>query len=212
MNFELKPEVFRRLDESDDAEFYRAPRRVVHIDDPAIATVRQIYAEHLRPQTTILDLMSSWRSHLPEFGFRRVVGLGLNGEEMRDNPALSEVVVHDINREPRLPFADGCFDAVVMAVSVQYLIRPIAVFAEVGRVLRKSGPFIVVFSNRMFPTKAVALWQMASASDRVRLVSTYFARSDAFDAPLVLDYSGNDRPGDPIWAVIAHAKHEEARQ
>src|SRR6185312_5920716 len=111
MDLELKPEVFHRLDESDDAEFYRAPRRVVHIDDAAIATVRQIYSEYLRPQSMILDLMSSWRSHLPELDFRRVVGLGLNSEEMRDNPALSEIVVHDINRQPHLPFADHSFDA-----------------------------------------------------------------------------------------------------
>lgn len=212
MEVKLTPEFFRRLDESDDAEFYHAPRRVVHIDEAAIATVRQIYAEYLKPQSAILDLMSSWRSHLPELEFRRVVGLGLNSAEMLDNPALSEIVVHDINREPRLPFPDGSFDAVVMAVSVQYLTRPIEIFSEAGRVLRPSGPFIVAFSNRMFPTKAVAAWQMANDSGRVRLVSTYFVESNAFEAPMVIDRSGQDRPGDPIWAVVGRAKREQARQ
>jgi SAM-dependent methyltransferase len=207
----MKPEFFRRLDESDDAEFYRSPRRVVHIDDSAIEVVRQIYASYLKPHTAILDLMSSWRSHLPEgLAATSVTGLGLNREEMLDNPAMTEIVIHDINREPRLPFLDSSFDAAVMAVSVQYLIHPIETFAEVGRVLRPGGPFIVTFSNRMFPTKAVALWQGMRESDRVRIVASYFTQSRAFDQVEVLDRSRRDPPGDPIWAVVGSAKSDDS--
>jgi SAM-dependent methyltransferase len=197
---------FRRIDEADDAEFYRAPRRVVHIDDSAIEAVGEIYAAYLKPKTALLDLMSSWRSHLPKnLEFSRVTGLGMNREEMLDNPALTEIVVHDVNREPRLPFAEATFDAAVMAVSVQYLIRPVEVFAEVARVLRPAGPFVVTFSNRMFPTKAVALWQGARESERVRIVVSYFAQSGAFEQVEIIDRSRREPPGDPIWAVVGRA-------
>ena len=155
----LGPEFFRRTDESDDGAFYDFPRLTVHIDDSAIAAVSEIYASRLPPSAAILDFMSSWRSHLPEsLHPARVTGLGLSRPEMEANPALTEVVVHDVNREPRLPFDDRVFDGAVMTVSVQYLIHPIETFAEVGRVLKPAAPFIVTFSNRMFPTKAVAIW------------------------------------------------------
>lgn len=203
----MASELFRRLDESDDAEFYRSPRRVVHIDDAAIAVVRELYAAYLKPRSSILDLMSSWRSHLPEhFEFSRVVGLGLNREEMVDNPALTEIVVHDVNRLPRLPFSDDSFDAAVIAVSVQYLTRPVEIFAEVGRVLKPGAPFVVAFSNRMFPTKAVALWQSVSESERVQIVAAYFTRSAVFDQLEIIDRSHRNEPGDPIWAIVGHAR------
>jgi SAM-dependent methyltransferase len=202
----IKPAFFRRIDDSEDEEFYRWPRRVVHIEDPAIATVGEIYAQRIAPESAILDLMSSWRSHLPaRLQPSRVAGLGLNEEEMRDNPALTEVIVHNVNREPRLPFADRSFDAVVMTVSIQYLTRPLEVFADVGRVLRPDGPFIVTFSNRMFPTKAVALWQGANNEQRVAIVRSYFAQSGAFEKIETIDRSGHDdEPSDPVWAVLGY--------
>ena len=204
---DLKPSnVFARLDEGADEDFYRFPRRVVHIDDGAITTVGQIYGDRIRPGAEILDLMSSWRSHLPErLSPARVVGLGLNHEEMADNPALSEIVVHNVNRDPSLPFSDASFDAVVMAVSVQYLIHPVEVFREAARTLRPGGCFIVTFSNRMFPTKAVALWQMADNQNRVEIVKRYFAQSGAFETIEVTDMSRRaGPPSDPIWGVIGY--------
>jgi ubiquinone/menaquinone biosynthesis C-methylase UbiE len=126
---------------------------------------------------------------------------------MADNPALTEIVVHKVNREPRLPFADQSFDGVVMTVSVQYLVRPIETFTEVGRILRPRSPFIVTFSNRMFPTKAIALWQQSGEAQRATLVETYFARSEAFDGVEVIDRSeAEGAPSDPIWAVAGYRK------
>jgi SAM-dependent methyltransferase len=201
-----KRNFFARVDESDDEDFYRAPRRVVHIDDDAIAAVGAIYADRIAEGSEILDLMSSWRSHLPErMRPARLVGLGLNREEMEDNPALTAIVIHNVNREPRLPFPDHGFDAVVMTVSVQYLTRPIDTFRETGRILRPGGCFIVTFSNRMFPTKAVALWQGAGNRDRVEIVEQYFAQSGAFETIEVVDMSWREGPpSDPIWGVIGY--------
>ncbi|HTT77639.1 MAG TPA: methyltransferase domain-containing protein [Candidatus Binataceae bacterium] len=205
---DLRPEFFRRIDESDDELFYQYPRLVTHIDDGAIDKVGEIYADLLPAGGEILDLMSSWRSHIPaSVKPRRLVGLGLNYAEMGDNPALTEIVVHNVNREPHLPFADESFDGAVMTVSVQYLVRPVETFAEVGRILRPHAPFIVTFSNRMFPAKAIALWQHASEAQRVTVVETYFARTEAFDSTNVIDRSlAEAAPSDPIWAVAARKR------
>jgi len=201
-----RPHFFRRLDESDDELFYQSPRFVVHIDDYAIADVGRIYENLLPKGAEILDLMSSWRSHLPQnLQPSRVVGLGLNRAEMEDNPALTEVVLHNVNREPRLPFADASFDGAVMTVSVQYLTRPIEVFAEVGRVLRVHGPFIVTFSNRMFPTKAIALWQMATEQQRPEIVRGYFAESGRFEKIEIIDHGRPAMLSDPLWAVFGRS-------
>ncbi len=202
----IRPDFFRRIDESDDELFYDSPRLVVHIDDHAIADVGEIYQSLLPKKGQILDLMSSWRSHLPRtLEAKRVVGLGLNRAEMEDNPTLTDVVIHNVNRDPRLPFDDASFDGGVMTVSVQYLTHPVEVFAEVGRVLRPHGPFIVTFSNRMFPTKAIALWQMATEQQRPAIVKRYFAEGGAFERIEVIDHSrGVGIPCDPIWAVVGY--------
>src|SRR5258705_244455 len=95
----LSPVGYTRDDESPDDRFYSFPRRVVHIDDGAIAALGRLYAEVLPTGGRLLDLMSSWRSHLPSgFTAREVVGLGLNADEMADNPQLTSHVVHDVKR------------------------------------------------------------------------------------------------------------------
>jgi SAM-dependent methyltransferase len=204
----LQPEFFRRLDDSDDELFYLTPRFVVHIDDAAIRTVGEIYLSRLPRGSAILDLMSSWRSHLPsELKPARVVGLGLNRPEMEDNPALNEIVTHNLNRRAQLPFDDASFDGAVLTVSVQYLIHPLEVFAEVGRVLKSGAPFIVTFSNRMFPTKAVAIWANASEQQRVDLVGYYFTRSASFEKIEMIDRSSGET--DPLWAVLGYRKELE---
>jgi SAM-dependent methyltransferase len=203
---QFPPEFFRRIDESDDDLFYVVPRFVVHIDESAIRALGQIYLSRLPASGAILDLMSSWRSHLPSGPkYERVVGLGLNRSEMEDNPALTEVVVHNLNRAQRLPFSDAVFDAATLAVSVQYIVYPVEIFAEVGRVLKPGAPFIVAFSNRMFPTKAVAIWTSLGDKERVTLVREYFARSAAFERIEDIDRSGNGE-SDPLWAVIGCRK------
>ncbi len=198
------PDFFRRIDESDDELFYSYPRLVTHIDDAAIAKVGEIYLERLPRDGVILDLMSSWRSHLPSaLNPRRIIGVGLNRTEMEENPALDEVIVHNVNREPRLPLDDAGCDGAVMTVSVQYLTRPIEIFAEVGRVLRPGAPFIVTFSNRMFPTKAVALWRATNDEQHALVVPRYFSESARFDRIETIDRSApTDPPSDPIWAVV----------
>jgi SAM-dependent methyltransferase len=187
---------FERMDPTDDARFYAIERKVTHIEQGAIEALRATYADLLPPGATVLDLMSSRRSHLPD-GVGPVTGLGMNASEMDDNPQLARYVVHDLNRDPHLPFDDESFDAVVCAVSVQYLVRPIEVFTDVRRVLRAGGPFVVSFSNRCFPTKAVAIWLSSRSAEHVALVRAYFENA-GFTA--VVDTQPMT-PDDPLWAV-----------
>jgi SAM-dependent methyltransferase len=195
------PNAFHRLDDEDDAQFYAFPRLVVHIDTGAIEALGQLYAERVPARGHVLDLMASWRSHLPESFAGRVVGLGMNGKEMADNPQIAEAIVHDLNRAPRLPFAEAVFDAALCAVSVQYLTRPVEVFREVRRVLRPAAPFVVAFSNRCFPDKAVALWRVSTDEQHVTLVETYFALAGGFTEATRRVFAPAE--GNPLFALWA---------
>jgi hypothetical protein len=198
----LPSTAFVRDDETVDSGFYAFPRKVVHIDDGAIAALRRLYADVLPADGCLLDLMSSWRSHLPEGRpTRAVVGLGLNADEMADNPQLTRHVVCDLNREPQLPFGDEAFDAVMCAVSIQYLVHPVLVFREVCRVVRPGGPFVVSISNRCFPTKAVAVWLDSTDRQHLVLVRTYFEAAGGWSDLTQVDYSPGN--GDPLYAVWA---------
>jgi len=199
------PAAYARDDESPDAHFYDVPRKVVHIDDGAIATLGRLYAEVLPAAGRLLDVMSSWRSHLPQdFHVKEVVGLGLNAEEMDDNPQLTRSVVHDLNRDPRLPFGDREFDGAMCAVSIQYVLHPVMVLREMRRVLRPGAPFVVSFSNRCFPTKAVAVWLDTVDEQHLQLVRAYFDAAGGW-----VDVTGEDRSSgrgaDPLYAVWARA-------
>jgi len=196
---------FCRFDEDDDSAFYSFPRRVVHIDDGAIAALTRLYAALVPSSGRVLDLMSSWRSHLPVSFRGAAIGLGLNSVEMAENPQLTASVVHDLNREPGLPFADAAFDAVVCAVSIQYLTRPLKVFREVRRVLRPGAPFIVSFSNRCFPDKAVALWRATDDQQHVEVVTAYFADSAGPGCAWAAVETFGHTPSlaDPLYAVWA---------
>jgi SAM-dependent methyltransferase len=197
------PEHFRRLDERDDTLFYNQPRLVTHIDEHAIEAIRRLYAELLPRDCEVLDLMSSWVSHMPdELSSCRLTGLGMNEVELRENDRLNARVVHDINVNPRLPFDDASFDACVIAVSVQYLIHPVEVFRDVSRVLRPGSPFVVTFSNRLFPEKAIALWHGTNDEQHARIVQAYFHYAGGFDRVTAEDRS--PRLGfatDPLYAV-----------
>ncbi|MBT3401299.1 MAG: methyltransferase domain-containing protein [Rhodospirillaceae bacterium] len=200
----FRPEHFERQDEADDAAFYAPERMVQHLDETGRAALTGFYREQLPAGGRVLDLMSSWVSHLPEdIDFATVAGLGMNRAELDANPRLSETHVQNLNVDPQLPFSDGAFDACVIALSVQYLTRPLEVFAEIARVLAPGGLCAVSFSNRCFPTKAVAIWQSLGDSDHAGLVGAYFRHTGGFDEPVGLDASPSGVSGDPLFIVTA---------
>lgn len=159
----LPPTAYTRDDDTPDDRFYSVPRKVVHLDDDAIAALGHLYATVLPPDGRLLDLMSSWRSHLPAGSpTREIVGLGLNG------------------------------------------LHPLALFRDVRRVLRPGASFVVSFSNRCFPTKAVAVWLDGTDEQHVALVRAYFEHAGGFTGLTAADRSPSPH-SDPLYAVWARA-------
>ncbi len=204
---QLPEGAFERVDETPDEEFYRTPRLVTHIDDRAIAAVTQLYQEHFPVGGEVLDLMSSWISHLPpEVSYRRVIGLGMNEAELRRNERLDSYLVQNLNENPRLPFADAEFDGCGICVSIDYLTRPVEVLREVGRVLRAGSPVVITFSNRCFPTKAVAVWHQLDDRGHLQLVESYLREAGNWHNIQCLDRSPRRLFSDPLYAVVGRSK------
>lgn len=210
----LAPEQRQKLDSTDDRFFYDFPRFVTHVDAGFIQKLTQLYRERLKPGGKILDLMSSWVSHLPpEMEFAEVVGHGMNAEELAQNPRLSRYFTQNLNQEQKLPLADNDFDAVLNTVSVQYLQYPELVFQEIHRLLKPGGVVIVSFSNRMFYQKAIQAWRDGSEATRLQLVKRYIQSVDGFTHPEVIAQQHRSvNPvlalmglgvGDPFYAVVA---------
>lgn len=208
-----------KLDETEDRLFYQYPRFVTHVDEGFIDRLTSLYRDRLSDNSRVLDLMSSWVSHLPDDRkFSHVEGHGMNEEELARNRQLDHYFIQDLNKNPKLPLGDREFDAVLICVSVQYLQYPEAVFSEIHRVLKPGGVVIVSFSNRMFFQKAIAAWRDATEAQRVKLVESYFnsVRSGelpGFSVPEVIIHQSSIPPvwqmlglggGDPFYAVIAH--------
>jgi len=194
--------AFERIDEDDDALFYRKPRLVNHIDSLASAQVGDLYARRLAPGMRVLDLMSSCESHLPPApAGLELTGLGLNLDEMQANPALDQRVVHDLNLDPVLPFADNGFDAVICTASVEYLTRPFEVMRELARVVRPGGAVMFAFSDRWFPPKAIRLWSEVHAFERLAVVLAYFRDSGLFTDFCTETARGWPRPEDDKYAA-----------
>jgi SAM-dependent methyltransferase len=170
----LPPGALNKIDREEDELFYEEPRLVFHIDNGAVAALTEFYRTQLPAEGVLLDLMSSWVSHLPpEIGYAEVIGHGMNAAELAANPRLNRRFVQNLNRDPTLPLADASVDAAMICVSVQYLEQPVAVLREVSRVLRPGGGVVVSFSNRCFPTKAVAIWRGLDDEGHAALVEHY---------------------------------------
>ncbi|HAI69198.1 MAG TPA: SAM-dependent methyltransferase [Gammaproteobacteria bacterium] len=204
---------FARMDWTDDSEFYSTPRLVSHLDAKAIEVITGFYSQFIKPGMKVLDLMSSWKSHLPEkLELADLMGLGLNQEELENNNQLTGYLLHDLNKTPRIPFDDKAFDAVICTVSVEYLTQPFEVFQEVSRILKAGGYFIVTFSNRWFPPKVINIWPDLHEFERIGLVMEYFLKSEQynhlstysmrnFPRPADDKYIHESQYADPVFAV-----------
>ena len=197
-------ESFSRIDERDDALFYSKERLVPHLDSLALETIVDLIEKLVvEDNPEILDLMASWDSHIPgRLRSCKIIGLGMNESELRNNEVLSDYVVHDLNRDCRLPFPDRSFDIVLNTVSVDYLTNPIEVFREVGRILKPGGLFLVTFSNRMFPEKAVKIWRESSEEERILLVENFFQAAGSFHPSQIFLSKGRPRPQDDKYAYL----------
>lgn len=201
----------QRSDEQDDALFYAQPRFVHHLDAPFRRRLTALYGQQLPAGGVVLDLMSSWVSHLPgDLPLGEVIGHGLNEEELRANPRLDRYWRQDLNQDPALPLDDAALDAALIVAGWQYLKHPEAIAAELLRVLRPGGPLIVSFSNRMFVQKAPRAWLEGSDQDHLRLVAEVLMAQGWPMPRLIAEATRADGPlgwigahGDPFFAVIA---------
>lgn len=217
----LSPQERVKIDIGGDRSFYSNPRIVTHVDDHFLAQLTELYRERIPADGAVLDLCSSWISHLPqEVDYKQVVGHGMNAAELMKNKQLSEFFVRDLNAEPNLAqFGDQTFDAVTCCVSVQYLQYPEKVFAELYRVLKPGGVVIISFSNRMFYQKAISAWRDGSGYSHAQLVKQYFGCVSGFTGPEVVTEVGvkpdNSLLGklkklvtrsanDPFYGVVAY--------
>jgi SAM-dependent methyltransferase len=171
----LPPDSFVRADETEDMIFYAKDRMVDHLDSLALQTIEGLVGRLMVDDSpAILDLMASCDSHIPNsVKASRIVGLGLNERELASNTVLDEYVIHDVNKNPTLPFDDETFDVILNTVSVDYMTQPVQVFAEVGRILKPGGLFLVMFSNRYFQAKVVKVWRHATGKQRIQLVELF---------------------------------------
>jgi SAM-dependent methyltransferase len=201
---ELPADAFDKQDDGDDLTFYAPPRLVTHIDEAAVSALTAYYGHVIPTNAVVLDLMSSWISHLPDaLATAEVIGHGMNAVELQANAQLDRWFVVDLNVAPVLPLEHASIDVALCCVGVQYLQRPVAVFAELRRVSRPSGIFAVSYSNRCFPTKAVAVWRSLDMNGQASLVEHYLARA-GFGEVRTQVLAGGSR-GDPLIAVVGRA-------
>lgn len=198
---DFPPHWFQRIDDTPDETFYSSPRFVAHIDTATIEALTNFYQDFVPSGSDVLDLMSSWISHLPtNVHYGRVAGLGMNAAELQANPQLTDFVVHNLNEHPQLPYDDASFDRILIAVSVQYLTRPAAVMTSARRALRRDGAICIAMSHRLFPSKAILAFHELPPVARVQLAGRYLEAAGFSDIEFI-DRSPPD--ADPLWLVTA---------
>jgi len=201
----------RKIDRSDDGLFYAEPRFVQHLDGGFRARLTELYRQRLPAGAQLLDLMTSWVSHLPEeIGYASVIGHGLNAAELQANPRLDRFWVQNLNRDQTLPLEAASVDGVLITAGWQYLQQPEAIAAELLRILRPGGQLIVAFSNRMFAQKAPQIWLDGSDQDHLRVVARILVAQGWPQPELLAEPTRPPGPlgwlggqGDPFFAVIA---------
>jgi len=208
----FRDDAFQRSDDAIDSAFYSRPRHINHLDESAQTQLKSVYNDLIPAHSVVLDLMSSINSHIDEKRETKVTGLGLNKDELEANSLLDERIIHDVNQDKRLPFDDASFDIIVCSLSIEYVTRPLLLFDEVARLLRPGGRFIISFSNRWFPTKAIQIWNNLHDFERIGLVMDYFIESAHFSDINTYSLRGLPRPeadkhniplSDPIYVIWA---------
>ena len=204
-DYPFPPEAFKRIDETDDGDFYSMPRLCYHIDEGAVRGLTNYYKENIAPGSAVLDICSSWVSHYPaDFPetMSRISGTGMNALELEQNNQLSEFSPKNLNIDPTLPYEDASFDAVTCVVSVDYLTKPLEVFREVNRVLKPGGKFILSQSNRCFQTKAISMWLGQNDLQHCLVISAYFHYSKGWIPAKIYDISPQGpNTNDPLFLI-----------
>jgi SAM-dependent methyltransferase len=182
------------------------------VDSVAVAAITDLYREVMPAGGAILDVMSSWVSHLPpEIDYRRVAGLGIDAHALAENPFLDEWRVQDLNSDPLLPYAGGEFDGAAICGAVQHLTQPAEVIREIGRVLRPGAPLVVSISNRCLCTTPIGCWSLFDEAGQLCLVARYFAEAGNWTDIRCLDRTP-EGGGNPLYAIVARSLGASERE
>ena len=200
----------RKLDESNDEEFYSEPKFVYHLDSHFRKYLSQVYSNEILENSIILDLMSSWDSYLPnEKIYKKVFGHGLNKKELEKNRVLDSFWIQNFNLNQIIPLESGTIDYCLMVAAWQYLQYPEKLTKEISRILSDKGKIIVSFSNRAFWHKAPNIWTTSSEDERVNYVKRVLI-TNGFKEPKIIKKFNNQSlhifnflKKDPFYCLIA---------
>ena len=200
----------KKLDESNDEEFYSDPKFVYHLDDNFRQNLSNVYKNEISDFSTVLDLMSSWDSYLPEEKkYKKVIGHGLNKQELEKNKIFDSYWIQNFNLSQEIPLENESIDYCLMVAAWQYLQYPENLTREIVRILRKQGKFIVSFSNRAFWHKAPNIWTSSTEEERIKYVRKVLI-SNGFHEPRIIKKFNepalnifNFFSKDPFYCLIA---------
>ena len=200
-----------KSDISDDEIFYQQPRFVHHISDSFITRLTNLYSEYLFKHHIILDLMSSWVSHLPtNIRYKKVIGHGMNQAELSSNERLDSFFVQNLNKKQNMPIEDSSIDVGLIVAGWQYLQYPEKVSLELSRIIKSDSLLIISFTNRAFWTKAPNIWTYSSEEKRIEYVTSVLT-ANGWRIEKVLNEKTQDKKlfgfysseSDPFFSVIA---------
>ncbi len=191
VNKVLFQEQREKENSNDDSIFYSQPRFVHHLDNNFRRRLTTLYKEIIPKNSIILDLMSSWVSHLPpEINYKKVIGHGMNKKELQKNSRLDYYWVQDLNKNQKLPLKDWSVDFCLMVAAWQYLQEPEAVASEIKRIVKPGGSVIISFSNRAFWEKAPRIWREGGDKEHIKYIKAILL-SQGWDKVRSIEESDN---------------------
>ena len=200
-----------KSDISDDEIFYQQPRFVHHLSDSFRTRLTSLYSEYLLNHHIILDLMSSWVSHLPtNIRYKKVIGHGMNQAELNSNQRIDSFFVQNLNKKQNMPIEDSSIDVGLIVAGWQYLQYPEKVSLELSRIIKSDSLLIISFTNRAFWTKAPNIWTYSSEEKRIEYVTSVLT-ANGWRIEKVLNEKTQDKKlfgfysseSDPFFSVIA---------
>lgn len=199
----------QKLDESNDEDFYSNPKFVYHLDANFRTYLSSIYKKEIKEHSKVVDLMSSWDSYLPPGRKYKVIGHGLNQDELQKNKILNSFWIQNFNSNQKIPLDSNSVDYCLMVAAWQYLQYPETLTREIARILDDCGKIIISFSNRAFWHKAPNIWTSSTEEERLKYVRKVLI-SNGFKEPKIIkkftDQSFNFLPflkSDPFYCLIA---------
>ena len=201
----------KKLDESNDEEFYSDPKFVYHLDANFRNYLSSVYKNEIDDNSTVLDLMSSWVSYLPlEKKYKKVIGHGLNKDELERNKTLNSFWVQNFNLSQKIPLENGSVDYCLMVAAWQYLQYPENITNEVSRILSDKGKILVSFSNRAFWHKAPNIWTTSTEEERVKYVRKVLITNGFKEPKIIKKFNDNNLnflpflKKDPFYCLISN--------